>query len=477
MSNNGSFGFVNPANSSTEKAIAIYRNLDKDFVLSPADMGSTVRIEAPNTYRVRLPDARQLVADLMVIITNASTTTAFDIIDNNGGIIKTVLPLQTAIVWNTSKTTSSGVWTATIMGKGSMTNISLGAEQNIYSTSVAANRIKVCGISDTRAVLFYVTGSTMMAVLLTIAGSAITAGTPITVQASANVANDVELLLSSSTGNSYVLFAYQYPTGAAIRYSELKITSAGVLSVSVSANSGLYADTTKVGIAAIDDTHVMVVGYVGNVAYTRLLTIVHDTSITESAAYLFTTSNAGTYNCMDVSVDNSQVIYVYCATGGNTYACVGNTTTRATSELLLTAGLASDGGALAKITTGKALFIAQNGTASILTVTGTGASATIAETSVTSLGISQSTSLYESGLSSIDGNTFVFTYLNASGYPCQTLILVNGSTITVKSTTVMVSSSAGYAHGSVLPGVNRTAIGIYRRTSDSTIYGDIATNY
>jgi hypothetical protein len=89
-----------------------YANLDKDLSLSVADMGKAININTPNNYSVKLPDARQLASTLMTVITNNHTTQFINVKDNNGLVVKTVMPMQSVIFWATSKATSGGVWIA-----------------------------------------------------------------------------------------------------------------------------------------------------------------------------------------------------------------------------------------------------------------------------------------------------------------------------------------------------------------------------
>ena len=156
MSNQGLFGLPNPANANKSKGgVFNYANLDKDLSLSVADMGKTININTPNNYSVKLPDARQLTSALMTVITNNHTTQFINVKDNNGLVVKTVMPMQSVVFWATSKTTSGGAWIAKKLGGGDLTanNISVGSPTTV--ASVASGYDSICALSSTQAIAFY----------------------------------------------------------------------------------------------------------------------------------------------------------------------------------------------------------------------------------------------------------------------------------------------------------------------------------
>jgi hypothetical protein len=168
-------GLLNPfGNGGRTDNSAYYSDLDKDLVLSASDMGKTITITKSNNYGIRLPDARQLIKNVVVNIVNKSTT-AISISDNNGFILK-VLPInQTITCCCINKLSSSGTWNVLIVGS-SLFN-SIGSSSNAaYINNGATNNVyhQVCMLSSTLAIGITVQPWTLYISALQISGSAIT---------------------------------------------------------------------------------------------------------------------------------------------------------------------------------------------------------------------------------------------------------------------------------------------------------------
>ena len=183
MSNKGLYGSPNPVGKEDKKQVS-YGNLNKNFNLSPADIGKTVRISKPNGFNVVLPDARLLVTAKIVVIANTSLTD-FDVLDNASVKLKTIKAGKSAICWCTTITTSAGIWAVTLVGKGDYNQISMGNAFTSLSANAAAHT-SVCQLSPTSAVILYCTLGGAYNVLqatvcaMTIVNGVIAYGTPVT---------------------------------------------------------------------------------------------------------------------------------------------------------------------------------------------------------------------------------------------------------------------------------------------------------
>lgn len=132
-----------------------YVNLDKDLILSPADMGNTVVIGATNDYSILLPDARLLIQNLISIKNNNST--GIGILDNNGLRVATIGGGESCILICSDKTTSSGNWNLNIVGVN-RSSFSASSWSSV-SASTAGVQSSVCMLTETAGVVFYCSGS------------------------------------------------------------------------------------------------------------------------------------------------------------------------------------------------------------------------------------------------------------------------------------------------------------------------------
>lgn len=153
-------GLLNPfGNGGRTDSSAYYSNLDKNLVLSASDMGKLITISKSNGYGVVLPDARQLIKNVVVNIANKSTT-PISVFNNNGQILK-VIPINQTIICNcTGKLSSSGVWTTTILGTSLMNSIGVNAPTQlatISGTTVVTGSVSVCPISSTVTCITWMT--------------------------------------------------------------------------------------------------------------------------------------------------------------------------------------------------------------------------------------------------------------------------------------------------------------------------------
>lgn len=249
MANFGHYGMPNPANfQDVNKGAVTYTNLDKILVMSPSEMGRLVRIKTPNGYGVRLPDARQLAKFKTVTIVNLSNTSAIDITDNNGNLVKTCLPNTSVVCQCTSISTSSGVWTAKQFGAGAMSNIAYGAATVLSANNADLNSI--CPLTPTSAIVFYrdVTNANYpTAQVITVNGTTISYGTSTVVNSSgaevgaATIGVDSICALSSTS----VFVAYKIGTttyGQILTISGTTITPATASSIStLLVGTSLYA--------------------------------------------------------------------------------------------------------------------------------------------------------------------------------------------------------------------------------------------
>ncbi len=107
MANNGLLSPFIP-----KRIVRKYSNLDKDFSLSLSDMGTTVAIDSPNGFNVKLPDCRQLKNNVSVGIMNVSSV-SLGVLDNAGTLLKTLASKQSTSAGCIVKTTSAGTWVLT----------------------------------------------------------------------------------------------------------------------------------------------------------------------------------------------------------------------------------------------------------------------------------------------------------------------------------------------------------------------------
>jgi hypothetical protein len=306
MSNNGFPTISNDKLSS-------YSNLDKNLVLSPADMGETITVDNTNSYKIILPDATQNKTALFLIIYNKSTSSVANVHDNNGFIIKTIPPAsciifsvqygalnssgdwsykQLSIIENggisfsspltvisaarypvsvTALTPYSGIVTFgdsacafTIDNAGS---ISIGSTYAIDSTGGMSEAL-VRAISPTQAVISYMGGASTyrLACVVTISGTTLSFGTKATI--STFVGGNYSTLTCLS--EKKLVFSFCGASGFPIAYV---LTISGT---SISVGTGLVYDSYLSGwfnsMAKLSDTK-LICYYKGSSQWTVVMTV------------------------------------------------------------------------------------------------------------------------------------------------------------------------------------------------------------
>jgi hypothetical protein len=200
MANNGLITSFSP----DRKQPTVYaKALTADLTLSVSKMGSIVRIANSNGFKVKLPNATKLTDNRLILITNTGSSSV-DVYDNAGGILKSILAGKTWLFWNTSKTTSAGAWSVSVTGSSAMIDILVGSK-----TVVGGNTTSVCQLTSTTALIAYLSGSLIKVSVISLDGSSISVGTPISIDTYSQkgklcVVSPTTAVLAYSDGNNKV---------------------------------------------------------------------------------------------------------------------------------------------------------------------------------------------------------------------------------------------------------------------------------
>ncbi len=135
MANNG---FPTPKSN---RKITSYTNLNKDLVLSPADMGATVIIDNSNGYYVILPDCRLLTVDVKITVVNRSTVNHLNVVDNNGLLIKSIIPQSSTTYACISRLSSGGQWSSTNVSFDLLNSMQVGVVNTVASVACVPTNI------------------------------------------------------------------------------------------------------------------------------------------------------------------------------------------------------------------------------------------------------------------------------------------------------------------------------------------------
>lgn len=167
-------GLLNPfGNGGRPDTSTYYSNLDKNMYLSASDMGKTITITNSNGYGVVLPDARQLIKNVVVNIANKSTT-PISVFNNNGAILKVIPVNQVVLCWCTSKTSSSGLWSTQILGTSLFNSVGIGTPVSVWTNGLSVSKFGLCQFSNTAVLISFIYNAYLYAFYLSVSNSLIT---------------------------------------------------------------------------------------------------------------------------------------------------------------------------------------------------------------------------------------------------------------------------------------------------------------
>lgn len=260
MANKGLFGIYcseSRANSASNYTAA----LDKDLYLSLSEMGKVVSITNNNSYKVFLPDARQIsYSNSRITIVNKHATNYIEVRSNGNYLIKVIPPISSQTFTNVSKTTAAGEWSTT-NNTTPLTQIAVVSETTLRN-SVAGDP-SIIMLTDTLGIMTYIVQSsgvygqmfTVSAIGVVTTGASFliyTTGNPSYIQNSCKLTNSSIVIVSRRAGDTYLGVIYLWG-----------LTSLSSTGSNVTSTLGITLyDTVEIRVYTVSPTVIIVVSQV-----------------------------------------------------------------------------------------------------------------------------------------------------------------------------------------------------------------------
>jgi hypothetical protein len=388
--------------------ITTYVNLDKDLILSPADMGNTVVIGATNDYSILLPDARLLIQNLISIKNNNST--GIGILDNNGLRVATIGGGESCILICSDKTTSSGNWNLNIVGVN-RSSFSASSWSSVNAV-VSGNGSSICMLTESTGVVLYVNGN-LYTTTFSIINGTIVLGLSVT----SGISGSQTCMFRLSPNKALVVTGGASPTGNAqcwiitLTGTTLSFsTPVTINSINTSYIKGCLIDANKVAIIYTAAS--------GGYAYSQIITVSGSTISYGSAITIYSGITTGISIC---KISKYLCAVSYSPSTSNLYAATvgisGNVMTLNTATSVATLANGVSGSSIAYLKNGILGVLFANAYAvgiKIATVSILGTTLTYLNTVVLD-SVSHSAAGYVK-LVSINKNTSIAIYLKSTSY-------------------------------------------------------------
>jgi hypothetical protein len=280
MANKGLFGVYcseSRANSSSNYKTA----LDKDLYLSLSEMGKVVSIANSNSYKIFLPDARQIsYTNSMITIVNKHATNYIEVRSNGNYLIKIIPPNSSQTITNTSKSTSAGEWSTT-NNTTPLTQIALVSETTGITGTIGDPAIVM--LTDTLGIMTYVSGSNVNGKMFNVSRSGVvTFGTAFNIAA---VTSPAYIQNVCKLTNSSIIIVTRLNSSTNLNVSYLwgltSLASTATYNYSLTIGIGLH-DGVEIRVYTVSPTIVIVVCELTSLTaiYFSSFKIVPDTSMT-----------------------------------------------------------------------------------------------------------------------------------------------------------------------------------------------------
>lgn len=408
--------------------ITTYVNLDKNLILSPADMGNTVVIGATNDYSILLPDARLLIQNLMSIKNNNST--GIGILDNNGLRVATIGGGESCILICSDKTTSSGNWNLNIVGVN-RSSFSASSWSSVNAV-VSGNGSSICMLTESTGVVLYVNGN-LYTTTFSIINGTIVLGLSVT----SGISGSQTCMFRLSPNKALVVTGGASPTGNAqcwiitLTGTTLSFsTPVTINSINTSYIKGCLIDANKVAIIYTAAS--------GGYAYSQIITVSGSTISYGSAITIYSGITTGISIC---KISKYLCAVSYSPSTSNLYAATvgisGNVMTLNTATSVATLANGVSGSSIAYLKNGILGVLFANAYAvgiKIATVSILGTTLTYLNTVVLD-SVSHSAAGYVK-LVSINKNTSIAIYLKSTSYlNFRKLNILPGNTLSADTET------------------------------------------
>jgi hypothetical protein len=408
--------------------ITTYVNLDKDLILSPADMGNTVVIGATNDYSILLPDARLLIQNLISIKNNNST--GIGILDNNGLRVATIGGGESCILICSDKTTSSGNWNLNIVGVN-RSSFSASSWSSVNAV-VSGNGSSICMLTESTGVVLYVNGN-LYTTTFSIINGTIVLGLSVT----SGISGSQTCMFRLSPNKALVVTGGASPTGNAqcwiitLTGTTLSFsTPVTINSINTSYIKGCLIDANKVAIIYTAAS--------GGYAYSQIITVSGSTISYGSAITIYSGITTGISIC---KISKYLCAVSYSPSTSNLYAATvgisGNVMTLNTATSVATLANGVSGSSIAYLKNGILGVLFANAYAvgiKIATVSILGTTLTYLNTVVLD-SVSHSAAGYVK-LVSINKNTSIAIYLKSTSYlNFRKLNILPGNTLSADTET------------------------------------------